>query len=229
MNEDELMRGPGDCLEPGEVEALAEGRPATAEATAHVNGCARCAHEVASLREFLEAEPREAEIADLEWVESRLAKRPGRRSWLGWLSASPVPRWAFSLAAMLLVVAGALQLRHMAEPAPAEFGGIGAKVVRSTQVRLIGPSGDLEAAPGEFQWETVAGAVSYEVQISEVDGTSLWRGSSTLAKLNTAGDIQNLMLPRKTLVWRVKALGVGGSVLGESGAERFRVVPSAKR
>jgi len=227
MNEQELLRGPGNCLGPNELEAFLEGR--LPEASAHVDSCATCAHEAASLREFLEAEPRESELADLKWVESRLAKPAPRRNWLTWLGASPSPRWAFSLAAMLLVVAGALQLRHLAGPSPAEFRESGTKVVRSATVRLTGPAGDLEAAPTEFQWEAVAGAVSYEVQLNEVDGSSLWRGTSTLTKLNTTAGIQSLMLPRKTLVWRVKALGVGGAVLGESGAERFRVIPSADR
>jgi hypothetical protein len=227
MNEQELLRGPGNCLGPSELEAYVEGRLPQVEA--HVDACAACAHEVASLREFLAAEPRDSELADLKWVESRLAKPAPRRAWWSWIGASPSPRWAISLAAMLLVVAGALQLRHLAGPAPAEFGDSGTKVLRSSQVRLTGPLGDLESAPAEFQWEAVAGAVSYEVQVSEVDGSSLWRGTSSQTKLNAAADIQSLMLPRKTLVWRVKALGAGGTVLGESGAERFRVLPPAKR
>ncbi|MGC4049677.1 MAG: hypothetical protein QM757_09215 [Paludibaculum sp.] len=226
MNDNEAFRAPGHCLQPDEIEAFVEGR--ADQLAAHVEACPACSHVAASYREFLEADVREEEKADVAWIESRLKKPAPKRSWFGWIGASPLPRWAFSAAAILLIVAGSLQLRRMAGPGlrPSEPGST---VVRSAQVRLVSPMGDVEAAPDSFQWDPVDKAASYEFQITEVDGTPLWTGRTNQAKLNSVPDIQRFMLPRKALLWRVKALTASGGVIAESASERFRVLPSAGR
>lgn len=227
MNDNDALRASGRCLEPSEIEAFVEGR--AEQFSAHVQACPMCSHIAASYREFIEADVREEEKADLQWIESRLHKQAPRRSWFGWLGPSPLPRWAFSIAAILLIVAGSLQLRRMAGPGLRHPSEPGAAVVRSTQVHLVAPIGDVETIPAAFQWEPVDKAEAYEVQITEVDGTPLWTGRTNQTKLNSAPDIQPFMLPRKALLWRVKALNGSGGVLAESSPERFKVLPSADR
>lgn len=224
MNDKEAFRAPGHCLEPAEIEAFVEGR--AEQLAAHVEACPACSHIAASYQEFLEADVRDDEKADIAWIESRLKKPAPKRSWFAWLGPSPLPRWAFSLAAILLIVAGSLQLRRMAGPGlrPAETGST---VVRSAQVHLVSPSGDVETAPAAFQWDPVDKAAAYEFQITEVDGTPLWTCRTNQTKLNSAPDIQRFMLPRKALLWRVKALTASGGVIAESASERFKVLPSA--
>lgn len=232
MNVNDILRGPGRCLEPGEIEAFAEGRGA--EHGAHVETCPACRHAVASYREFLEAELRAGEEADVDWIEARLkphtaaapAAPPARRNWFAWLGPSPMPRWAFSIAAILLIVAGSLELRRMAGPGLRTPAETNPNPVRSTQVRLLGPAGDVDAPPVAFQWDPVDKASVYEFQITEVDGTALWTCRTNQTKLNSAPDIQRFMLPRKALLWRVKALNANGGVVAESAAERFRVLPA---
>ncbi|QOY85182.1 hypothetical protein [Paludibaculum fermentans] len=226
MNDNEALRAPGHCLEPAEIEAFVEGR--ADQLAAHVEACPACSHVAASYREFLEADVRADEKADIEWIESRLRKPAPKRSWFAWLGPSPMPRWAFSLAAILLIVAGSLQLRRMAGPG-LRTPETGASVVRSSQVHLQSPSGDVETAPDFFQWDPVDKAAAYEFQITEVDGTPLWTGRTNQTKLNSAPDIQRFMLPRKALLWRVKALSASGGVIAESASERFKVLPSASR
>lgn len=227
MNDNDALRGPGPCLEPAEIEAFVEGR--ATHLASHVESCAACGHIAASYREFLAADIREEEKADVAWIEARLHRNPApRRSWFAWLGPSPMARWAFSIAAVLLIVAGSLQLRRMAGPG-LRTADQSPTVIRSTQVQLLGPTGDVDAAPAAFQWEPVEKASVYEFQITEVDGTALWTCRTNQTKLNSAPDIQRFMLPRKALLWRVKALNANGGLIAESATERFRVLPAAGR
>jgi hypothetical protein len=224
----EALRAPGHCLRPEEVEAYLAGKKHEAES--HVAGCAVCAHEIASFQEFHEAAERDEEKEDLDWIGHGQADRPAKpRRHSGWLSLWGAPRWAVSLALLLLIVAGGLQLRRMAGPPMDAVPDSGKAVVRSGQVQLQEPSGDLENRPAIFRWEAVPGADSYQIFLTEVDGTVLWTGTSKGADLTAPPVAQELMLPGKTLLWRVRAVDASGVVLGESGAMRFRVLGQGSR
>ncbi len=226
MNPEQPFRT-AECLTPEQLEAVLEGRLPAAHA--HLNACAACEQELANLREFLAAVPRPAEAQDLAWMESRLARpvQPrARRSWLSWLPTAPVPRFAFTCAAALLVLAGGLQLRHMAAPSLEDSQSL---TVRSIQFRLLAPAGDLESAPPEFRWEPVAQAAGYEVQLTEVDGTLLWSARANQPNLPAPASIQDQLLPRKTLLWRVRALDDRGVTIAESQSERIRLLPAGQR
>lgn len=226
MRPEEIIRGE-DCLTPADLEALLEGR--LPEAQAHVDICPVCEYELASLREFLAGEAGAAEQQDLAWMEARLqpaAPPVTRRKWLSWFPAAPLPRFAYTCAAALLVVAGSLQLRHMAGPSLVDSHST---TVRSSQIRILAPAGDLDTAPVEFSWEAIPQAAAYEVVVTEVDGTLLWSNRTSSSKLFTPVGIQQQMLPRKSLLWRVRALDAQGVVIAESSPERIRVLPAAKR
>ncbi|HEY3444048.1 MAG TPA: hypothetical protein VGK29_25060 [Paludibaculum sp.] len=226
MSPEELTRGE-DCLTPADLEALLEGR--LPEAQAHVDKCPVCEYELASLREFLAEKASATEQQDLAWIEARLrpaAQPVVRRKWLSWFPSAPLPRFAFTCAAALLVVAGSLQLRHMAGPSLEDNHSV---TVRSSQIRILAPSGDLDTAPVEFSWEAVPHAATYEVVLTEVDGTQLWSNRTTSSKLFTPVSIQQQMLPRKSLLWRVRALDGQGVVIAESSPERIRLLPAAER
>ena len=226
MNPEEILRG-GDCLTPAELEAVLEGR--LPDARAHIAACPACEHELTNLREFLAAEVGTADPQDLAWIEARL--RPAspprvRRNWLSWFPAAPVPRFAFTCAAALLVVAGGLQLRHMAGPSLEDSHSL---TVRSTQIRLLAPAGDMETAPVEFQWEPLPQSATYQVVLTEVDGAPLWTARTNQSKLTVPESIQGQLLPRKTMLWRVQALNEQGAVVAESSPERIRLMPAGKR
>lgn len=225
MNPDEILRGP-ECLSPTDLEAVLEGRLPTAQA--HIDACPACEHELTNLREFLAAEAG-AHEQDIAWMEERL--RPAaaprvRRNWLAWFPSAPLPRFAFTCAAALLVIASGLQLRQMAGPSLEDSHSL---AVRSTQIRLIAPAGDLDTAPAEFRWEPLAQSVTYEVVLTEVDGAPLWTARTNQTKLNAPESIQQQMLPRKAMLWRVRALDEQGVVIAESSPERIRLLPAGKR
>lgn len=226
MNPEEITRGE-DCLTPADLEALLEGR--LPEAQAHVDKCPVCEYELASLRDFLAEEAGAAEKQDLAWIEARLrpaAQPVVRRKWLAWFPTAPLPRLAYTCAAVLLVAAGSLQLRHMAGPSLEDSHSV---TVRSSQIRILAPAGDLDTAPIEFSWETAPQAATYEVVVTEVDGTQLWSNRTTSSKLFIPVSIQDKMLPRKSLLWRVRALDGQGVVIAESSPERIRVLSAAPR
>ncbi|MBI5280368.1 MAG: hypothetical protein HY858_01710 [Candidatus Solibacter usitatus] len=222
MKPGELLRAAGPCLDAAKMEAFVEGR--LPEVSSHIEACPACAHEVASFREFLAAEAGAEQAADLNWIEHRLTPpwRAARRGWFQWPAQAPVPRWAMSLAALLLVVAGGLQVRRLAGPGTA---GEPANMVRSAQLQITAPAGDVGVAPTQFHWENKGKAGAYVVELSEIDGALVWSGRSNQPNLSLPPDIQRAILPRKTLVWRVRALGTDGSVIAESAPARFRLMP----
>ncbi len=230
MDRSDVFRGEGECLTPEQLEQYIEGKlPGQAE---HVEHCTVCAHEAASLREFLMAEARPEEAKDLAWMEAQLAAPKAeaqpkhREPWfLNWF-ASPAPRWAFGLAAVLVVIAGSLQLRKMAS---VQVGGGEAAVYRSTGVKTLAPAGDLEKAPAEFTWQAQTGAASYEVRVLEVDRTVAWSARTSDTKLTADAAVAGLMKPGKTLYWQVAALDAKGGTLAESAPERIRVLAEATK
>jgi hypothetical protein len=227
MNPEEILRE-GDCLTPTDLEAVLEGRLPGAQA--HIDACPACEHELTNLREFLAADAGRADQQDLAWIEARLppAATPARVrwNWLAWLPSAPVPRFAFTCAAALLVVAGGLQLRHMAGPSLEDSHSL---AVRSTQIRSLAPAGDMETAPVEFRWEPLPQAAAYQVIWTEVDGAPIWTARTNQSKLTAPESIQEHMLPRKTMLWRVQALNEQGVVVAESAPERIRLLPAGKR
>lgn len=218
----ELLRGTGECLDAVKLEAYLEGR--LPEAAPHVDSCPVCAHEVASFREFLSADAGAGRAEDLDWIEHRLTPpwRAPRGGWFNWLAPTPLPRWAMGLAAVLLVVAGGLQMRRLAGPGS---GPDSSELVRAAQLELKAPAGDVGVAPERFVWENKGNAGAYMVELGEIDGTLVWSGRTNESNLSVPPDIQKAILPRKTLVWRVKALRTDGSVIAESAPARFRLLP----
>lgn len=226
MKPEEILRGP-DCLTPADLNAVLEGR--LPGARTHIEACPICEHELTNLREFLAAEVSAAHQKDLAWIEERLhppAPSRAQRNWLAWLPSAPLPRLAFTCATALLVVAGGLQLRHMAGPSLEDNRSL---TVRSAQIQLLSPAGDVESAPVEFRWEPLPQSATYEVLLTEVDGAPVWSARTNQTKLSAPERIQQKMLPRKAMLWRVRALDARGVVIAESSPERIRLLPAGKR
>lgn len=227
----EAMRPDENCPSLDVLSRLEDGSLAAAEAEAarqHVAGCAACQTEAAMLRSFLAAEAGPEEAADLRHVESRLRNPAAEQRvspwWQRFLALPPVPRWAAGLAVLLLVAAGALQLRQMQRPG-LEDGEAAGRVVRSASLALNGPKGDIGWMPEEFSWNPAEGASIYQVQVLEVDGAVLWEGQATSSGLAIPATLAEKILPKKTLLWQVTAVDPAGKVLAKSGLERFRLMP----
>jgi hypothetical protein len=106
---------------------------------------------------------------------------------------------------------------------PHRAGAGGGDVYRTARVEITGPAGELAEAPTHLVWTAVPGAVQYEVRLSEVDGTELWRVTTSSPAVPVPSEVRARALPAKTLVWQVSARDAQGRTIAESGATGFRV------
>ena len=106
---------------------------------------------------------------------------------------------------------------RVGQPAPGE------QVNRTATVDVVAPIGDVPKAPAELAWVAVDGAARYEVQVLEVDRTILWRTTSLSERVLLPASVVERIVPGKTLLWEVTAIGGSGTSIASSGTQRFRV------
>lgn len=212
-----LQTGP-DCLP---LERL--GAPLSSADRDHLDGCARCQTELALLEASASTETQD-ERADVRWVTEQLrrghggitrAPSPARTPWL---SASRLLPLAATLIFGLLIGYAVWD----PEPKVGPLGGA-QQVYRTGGLQGLAPSGDLPAPPVLLEWSAYAGAVRYDVSITEVDGTILWRTSAEVPRVELPSSLKVRFLPGKTILWQVTAKDASGAPIADSGPQRFRV------
>jgi len=219
------LRATPDCLP---LERLAE--ELTAAERAHIAVCARCKAELDLWQELERATPAADEGAAVRWIVAELDRRsrsasaaPPQRL-LSWLPRA-TRSWAAAFAA-LAVVATVGYFAWDREPSLNPVTNTD-QTYRSARVRVLAPLGDVPSPPAVLEWVAPLGAVSYDVEVSEVDGTSLWRARSSTPRIEIAPSVVSQLKPGKTVLWQVRARDVSDTVIAESGAQRFRVeIPS---
>lgn len=230
-----------ECLSLEELGAHFDGTTpdnAKARVEGHLSSCPRCQSELAMLRSFQTAEPVKEEGAAVGWIVARLKSQQQQ---LGGTAAVKAPReqpswWSglFSFRPRTVILAGAAVLvalfvariaYHPAqEPDLRADAGRGGEVLRSQEIAVVNPRGDLQAPPSEFRWQPVAGAVSYSILVTEVDHTVVWSGESTDTKLTIPAEIRSRMVAQKPFLWQVTAFNARGDKAAESQQQRFRVI-----
>jgi len=204
----------------------------------HLSGCPRCQSELGMLRSFQIAEPVIEEGAAAGWIVARLerqqqqlagtvaakAAREQTSWWTGLFSFRP--RIAILAGAAVLVALFAVRMaqRPAQEPELIADASRGGAVLRSQEISVVNPSGDLQVPPTEFRWQAVAGAVSYSIQVTEVDHTMVWSGESKETSLAIPAEVRSTMVAQKPLLWQVTAFGVRGDKIAASQQQRIRVV-----
>ncbi len=91
----------------------------------------------------------------------------------------------------------------------------------------IEPVGIVESPPEEIRWRPVLGAVRYEVELFDGEGSPLWRGESGKGVLALPPEISERVLRGDRLHYRVAAKGNFGKTLVSSEITFFRYL--AKR
>ena len=192
---------------------------------AHIEACARCQSEYALWREFDTSPPVEGEGAAVQWIVAELGRRrPGSahlaspRRW----RAAPLRPWAAGLAATIAIVTVAY-FAWDREPAIHQTTGQQA-TYRSGQVQALSPLGDVRSAPSVFEWMPFDRAASYEIEVFEVDRTSLLRATSSVPRFELPPTLIQQLAPGKTILWEVRARNSANQVIGESGAQRVHVL-----
>ncbi len=211
------------------------GEPLSAEEQAHVVGCARCRTELEMFAAYEANEPIAGEGLSVAWIAQR-AKRAVLDSAAPAMPAAPtaapavvapkvtwgLPRWALAAASLAVVLGGATLLWS---PAPSVAPIVPGDIYRASRVEVTSPTGDIPAAPTELRIAVVPGAIRYDVRLIEVDGTELWRASTTAPTVPVPREVSALALPAKTLIWQIVATDTQQRVLAESGDVRFRLQP----
>ena len=211
------------------------GEELTASERQHLASCARCQAEMALFTEFRDGETTAAEADDVNAIVEALDVAPAlsRRAQAESFRHENVisiasrrrlvqPR-LLAAAAMILVAIGVGYIIQNREPSIE--GPITRDVYRSQRIDVIAPLGDVATPPRELQWKSVDGADRYDVTVSEVDGTNLWRGSTRESPIALPDAIVRQIVPGKTIVWEVTAMR-RGSALQSSASQRFRVITS---
>ena len=196
---------------------------------AHVDQCAFCQTELALFRQFESPNIRPEERAAVASVTARLRRAsPVRSPSLFDRFRRPaflVPVCAGLAAAVVALVLLVPASRQTLAPyTPPEQ-----EPLRSRAVDVIGPTGDLTAAPAEFQWQAVGGASAYRVRLMETDRTVLWHETVPGTSVTLPRAVRNRIVPLKTLLWDVAAVDAAGTVIAQSGIKRFKLIPAGQQ
>jgi putative zinc finger protein len=233
-----LRPGP-DCLTVDEIGRYADGAldgTEHARAATHIAHCVTCASELALLQSFASTDvrPDEKEIVDRAVTEIRrrepvMSREPvtigathREQSSAGFWPFGRLIR-AMSMAVVLLIAAASYYLLNPSSPRLPVSVDSGGEVTRSLAVAVRGPVGDQVAVPERLEWQSVTGAVRYEVRVMEVDRRELWSARVTGTEVPIPEAVRARILPAKTLLWQVTALDQTGRPIAESGVERFRL------
>ncbi len=182
------------CPDAEALRAVAEGRATEErrlESLEHVGGCAPCQRDLALLRQ----------IAGTSTSAAATAHRG-------------VPAWFVTAAAAVVVVSvvGVLWMRSPADPV---FRGDG------DSVTLVAPSGAVAASSaGPLTWRSVLGALRYEVELLDSEGTVVFDASATDTVLALPPNLR----PFVSYGWRVSAVLPGGT-RSESALGSFTILP----
>ena len=220
-----LAAGP-DCVP---LDRLAETELVAVERT-HVDSCPRCQAERALLMAFEAAEPSADEGAAVEWIARETKRRvfpevgvvePRQARGGHWFR---LPAWATSMAAAVAIAWGVYLV--VRAPGPEVVVGEPGAVYRAAGVELVSPVGEVPVVPGEVRWQPLGGAARYQVRVLEVDGTEIWRTTTSEVSAALPEAVRAAAKPARTLTWSVSALDSSGRVIGEPGTASFRVVPT---
>ncbi len=189
----------------------------TASEREHVASCPRCQAELALLSEFTTGETASDEKEPVDWIVAELHRRGGHSS-----NVVPIPllrRILVTAATLMIVVSAAYYVRTRE---PSIDVPLSRSAYRSASVSVVGPVGDLNSVPTQLQWSPFGDADAYDVEITEVDRTILWRATTADTHIELPVAVIAQFVPAKTILWNITARR-GSTVLARSGTERFRV------
>jgi hypothetical protein len=226
-----------DCPPIEKFEVCIEGDAVPAELAHHLESCAYCRTELELLRSFY-APPRDAAEAEaVRVIAARLQspRQPAREKAEPWWARVFQARWwslnhlspaLMAAACVLIAVAAGLQWRNSTGHHLYVTEHPDQDVLRSGAIKILSPSGDLNAIPDQVQWEQAPGAAQYRVSILEVDHNPLWAESTRLNQVELPASVKSKIVPAKTILVQVVAFDRSGGKLAESDFVRFRLLQS---
>ena len=219
---------------PLEELVAAAGEPAAPrrdEILRHAGSCPACGAELELARSFGREDA--AESADVDRVVARLrgeAEPGGRvlefrreRKADGSSRMAVWGRWA---AAALVVVGLGLGFQAWRDSRSPELGGPGVTgVVRSGEIELVAPVGEVVGAPREMVWVGVPDAASYRVELLDVAGDPVASIETSAPRVELDEATRAELRARASYGWRVVALDSAGAEVASSATVEFEVAP----
>jgi hypothetical protein len=189
------------------------------------------------LRKFEYSTPSEDEGAAVAWIAAQLERNQQTRSAQP-AKATVVPFWRTlfrvpymaAAAALIAAITIGISMYNSEDHKPAIGGTLVGGNMRSGEIHITTPSGDLNQAPEQLSWEAWPGAASYTVSITgvDIDHTVVWSGETTQSSLTVNPELKSKMRPGKPLEWTVTAKDATGKDLA-TGKSRFRVALSLQK
>jgi len=190
----------------------------------HLETCAHCRGELAMFQEFVAAEPRPEEAADLAWVNAEMERRNPAgapkvtlavrlRAWF------TLPRLSLAAAALVLLITTKVYLPsrnqqiHSNQQETSQW--------RSGQIGAIAPIGDQDHPPSALRWESVPDAASYHVRLLEVDGNELWSADVITTSAEFPNTVAAIMLPGRAFQWECTARDSSGHTIASTNLQSF--------
>jgi hypothetical protein len=198
----------------------------TAEEQAHVDGCTHCEAELSLWQQFEANEPSADEGAAVQWIAAEIARRrapsaaPVRAPRFAWLTGRAFAGAAAALFVIVAIGYSMIDREPSIATVPTETN-----TYRGASIRVTEPDGDVATAPESLKWAALPGAARYDVAIREIDGTTIWSGSSTGSDVSLPRSVVSQLAPGKSLTWEVTARDSSGAIVATSGTHRFRVLP----
>lgn len=220
---DELLREAGTGAPAGE-----------SVVSLHLKSCTYCQSELSLWQSFENPGPSGADVRKVisrlgEKMAARLVRRrpegQAGSGWRRWFTLQwSTPAWLATAACLLLVTGVVLELRNSGHHSDLGDVSPSPAILRSFDIAVVSPSGDVSERPREIRWELVRGATKYEVSLLEVDRTEIWRTSGTSDRVSLPPEVQARVVPTKTLLCEIQAFDAFGTKLGDSGPVRFRLI-----
>jgi len=180
-----------------------------AGAESHISNCSHCRTELQLLQEFQAGEIEARAVQRITAQQGRELAAAKPSWWQGLFTASWLSHAAVALAGILLI------------------GGVGMEIRKSSAALIVvAPVGDLREAPKDVQWQPVAGAAKYRVQLLEEDRSPLWQAETTGTRVALPAAVRDRIVPGKTMLSEVLALDAAGTKIAGSEIVRFRVAPN---
>jgi hypothetical protein len=219
------------------LEKVMEGSSPDPASEAHVAECPHCQSEISMLRKFEYSVPSEDEGAAVAWIAAQLERNQQARTAQP-AKATVVPFWRAmfrvpymaAAAALLAAIAIGISMYVSDDHKPGIGGPVVGTNLRSGEIRVTTPSGDLSQAPEQLSWEAWQGAASYTVTITgiDIDHTVVWSGETSRSSITVTAEMKAKMVPGKPLDWTVTAKDATGKELA-TGKSQFRVVLNVQR
>lgn len=218
-----------DCLPLEVLEHFTESETADAKSAAHLESCAHCQTELSMLKNFEQATPTADEGAAVAWIAAQLQRQQGSSAKQAsvarvsfWRNLFRVPYLA-GAAALAAVLVLAISLYHPDSGHPKVGGPGNIGILRSGEVKLVSPSGELTQAPSEFSWEPVEGAASYKIELTDAVNMPLASATSVQPEIQTTAAMKAAMQARMPIKWKVTALDASGKTIAESSGGSFKI------